>query len=308
MNAQNRLPRDHPARRGSTPLLPRFVARRRTGHGWNSPLGRRSAASAAGAGAGQGPLEGKIHSPYSKAVSVPRRRGRWLTVGVPSVLGTGLGLGSFLLLGVSSLIGGAGLLAPLIAGLGIAVVVGGGTGLLLRNRAPQPVRLNRTVAGEIPSGTRTMLEKIVKDSRTQRRRLHRLRRGGPSPAVKQILHRTETLLLRIDALLGSAALQSRRASDEDMMLLEGMADRYIPELVDALESTVGFLSPATTDQAREQAVANLESIDEQLAVLGEGIDRIENDIVAGVNRSLDVHSEFLRTRFAGSHDDPLTDR
>ena len=303
MNAHNRLPRDHPARRAGTPSRPGAGASRNTGNAWNGPAGRRP-----GAGAGQGPLEGKIHSPYSKAVSVPRRRGRWLTVGVPSVLGGGMGIGSFLLLGVSSLIGGAGLLTPLIAGLGVALVVGGGTGLLLRNRAPQAVRLNRATVGEIPAATRATLEKIVKDSRLQRRRLHRLRRQAPSPAVRTILHRTETLLLRIDALLGSASLQSRRASDSDVMLLEGMADRYIPELVDALENTVGFLSPTTTEEARDRAVANLDSIDAQLTVLGEGIDRVENALVTGVTRSLDVHSEFLRARFGDSPDDPFQDR
>lgn len=303
MNAHQRLPRDHPARRAGAPSRPGVGASRNKGNAWNAPSGRRP-----GAGTGQGPLEGKIHSPYSKAVSVPRRRGRWLTVGVPSVLGGGLGIGSFLLLGVSSLIGGAGLLTPLIAGLGVALVVGGGTGLLLRNRAPQAVRLNRATVGEIPAATRATLEKIVKDSRSQRRRLHRLRRRAASPAVRTILHRTETLLLRIDALLGSASLQSRRASDADVMLLEGMADRYIPELVDALENTVGFLSPTTTEGARDQAVANLESIDEQLKVLGEGIDRVENTLVTGVTRSLDVHSEFLRARFGEGPDDPFTDR
>ena len=90
------------------------------------------------------------------------------------------------------------------------------------------------------------------------------------------------------------------------MALEGMADRYIPDLVDALESTVGFLSPSTPEAARDKAIANLESIDQQLDVLSEGIDRIENDIVSGVTRSLEVHSEFLRNRFADDRRDPLT--
>ena len=298
MNAQSSSPRDQPARRdqGPGPGAPRGTG----------GAARGTAGRSAGPGPGRRPLEGKIHAPYSKAVSAPRRRGRWLTVGVPSVLGGSLGLGSFLVLGVSSLIGGAGLLVPLAAGAGVALVVGGGTGLLLRNRAPQSVRLNRA-AGEIPAGTRATLEKIVKDSRSQRRRLHRMRRRATSPVVRQILHRTETLLVRIDALLGSASLQSRRSSDGDVMALEGMADRYIPELVDALESTTGFLSPTTTDTARDKAVANLESIDEQLTVLSEGIDRIEEDIISGVTRSLDVHSEFLRSRFADTRCDPFGD-
>ena len=41
-------------------------------------------------------------------------------------------------------------------------------------------------------------------------------------------------------------------------------------------------------------------------MLSEGIDRIENDIVSGVTRSLEVHSEFLRNRFADDRRDPLT--
>lgn len=291
MNPQRGSSRDLPFRGGSAP------SRNASGMPWKS--------GGAPQGAARGPLEGKIHSPYSKAVSAPRRRGRWLTVGVPSVLGGSLGLGSFLVLGISSLIGGGGLLIPLAAGVGVAAVIGGGTGLLLRNRAPQAVRLNRT-AGEIPAATRATLEKIVKDSRSQRRRLHKVRRQTSSPAVKQILHRTETLLMRIDALLGSASLQSRRSSDGDVMALEGMADRYIPDLVDALENTVGFLSPSTPEAARDKAIANLESIDQQLDVLSEGIDRIEDDIVSGVTRSLEVHSEFLRHRFADDRRDPLT--
>lgn len=291
MNAHSPQPRERPASRGRAPS--------RSGSG--APHGGD------GPGRGPRPLVGKVHAPYSKAVSAPRRRGRWLTVGVPSVLGGSLGLGSFLVLGVSSLIGGAGLLVPLAAGVGVAAVVGGGTGLLLRNRSPQSVRWNRS-AGEIPAATRATLEKIVKDSRSQRRRLHRMRRRAPSAVVRQILHRAETLLMRIDALLGSASLQSRRSSDGDVMTLEGMADRYIPELVDALESTVGFLSPTSPEAARDKAVANLESIDDQLSVLSESIDRIEDDIVSGVSRSLDVHSEFLRTRFADTREGPLGER
>src|SRR5699024_306128 len=145
---------------------------------------------------------------------------------------------------------------------------GGGTGYLLRNRRPQPVQLGRSAA-EIPAGTRTMLEKIVKDSRMQRRRIQRMQRRARGSAVTQILQRAETLLLRIDTLLGSPVLQSRRASDTDVMMLEGMADRYVPELVDALEDTVGFLAPTTTEAARARAIENLHSIEEQLVVLGE---------------------------------------
>lgn len=247
--------------------------------------------------AGTAPLEGTVHAPRSRAVSVPRRRGRWLTVGVPVVLAGAFGIGSFMVLGVSSLVGGAGLLTPFLAALGIAAVVGGGSGFLLRNRRPKPVRLGRT-AEEVSAGTRAMLEKIVKDSAHGRRRIHRMRRTVHGATERHLLDRSETLLLRVDALLSTAALQSRRASDPDVMLLEGMTERYVPELVGALEGTVGFLGGTSTQDTRARASENLQRIDEQLAVLDGRLDRLEREIVTGVSRSLDVHSEFLRARFA----------
>lgn len=239
-------------------------------------------------------------------MTVPRRRGRWLTVGVPTVLGGSVGIGSFLLLGVSSLIGGAGLLAPLVAGLGIGVIVGGGTGLLLRNRRPSPVRLSKA-SGDMPGGTRPLLESIVRSTKHQRRHLARMRRRAPGPTVTPVLNRAESLLHRVNALVGSASLQSRRPSDDDVLMLEGMADRYIPDLVRALEDTIGILTSAP-GEAREQAVANLSSVDQQLLALGEEVDRIEGEIVTGVTRSLDVHSEFLRRHLPDQGGNPIIGR
>lgn len=236
---------------------------------------------------------------------MPRRRGRWLTVGVPAFLGVSLGFSTFIVFGVSSLIGGGGLLTPLLAGLAIAAVAGGGTGFLLRNRAPKPARLAAPDA-QMPDGTRTLLEKSVKATTQQRRRLVKVRRRGAGPAAKPVFRRADGLLQRIDALLGSGSLQSRRPSDGDVMMLEGMATRYIPDLVDALEETVGFLASFEGD-GRDKSLANLQSIDRQLEVLCEGIARIESDVADGVTRSLDVHSEFLKVRFADQRLNPIID-
>ncbi|WP_193105449.1 hypothetical protein [Brachybacterium sp. FME24] len=237
---------------------------------------------------------------------MPRRRGRWLTVVVPSVLGGTIGISSFLVLGVSSLIGGAGLLAPVLAGLGVGVVVGGGAAFLLRNRRQGPVRLN-TARAEMPVGTRPVLEKIVRSTKQESRRLSRMRRRRPGPAVKPVLNRAESLLQRIDSLVDSAPMQARRASDQDMLMLEGTAARYVPDLVSALEDTIGFLS-SVTGEAQERALTNLHSIDQQLTALGEELDRIERDAVEGVTRSLDVHSEFLRLRLPDQSASPFEDR
>jgi len=298
MNQHSRPRRDQAARGGHAPW------RAGAPGGAAQPWKVRAQQRAPG-GPGTHPREGKILAPRSKEMAPPRQRGRWLTVGVPSVLGGMFGISSFIVLGVSSLVGGAGLVAPLLAGLGIGVVVGGGSAVLLRNRRPQPVRLSAAGA-EMPVGTRTMLEKIVKSTTRQRRQLARVRRKRPDPAVKPVLNRADALLQRIDALMGSTTLQSRRPSDADVMVLEGMAARYIPDLVSALEDTVVFLAPST-GAARDKAFANLESIDQQLQALGEDIERIENDVVAGVTRSLDVHSEFLKNRLATQHRSPLID-
>lgn len=226
-------------------------------------------------------------------------------MGVPTVLGGAFGISTFVILGLGSLIGGAGILAPALGGLGVALVVGGGTGFLLRNRRPKKVRLIAADA-EMPEGTRAMLEKVARASTQQRRRIVDVRRRASTPAAKTALNRADSLLQRIGALLGSESMQSRAPSDGDVMMLEGMADRYIPDLIDALDENLGFLS-SFEGGARETAVANLESIDQQLEVLGEGIERIEADVVSGVSRSLEVHSEFLKTRFSAQRVNPLID-
>ena len=107
----------------------------------------------------------------------PRRRGRWLTIGVPVTAGLVLGIGSFLTLGVASLIGGGTLLAPLLAGLGIGVLVGGALGLALRNRRAAPVRLQDSGV-VMPEGTLPALEGIVRTTRRRRRDLQRLVETG----------------------------------------------------------------------------------------------------------------------------------
>src|SRR5699024_2234687 len=126
-------------------------------------------------------------------------------------------------------------------------------------------------------------------------------------SVRPVLDRADSLLQRINAVVATESLQARRPSDGDVMVLEGMATRYIPDLVSALEDTAGFLT-SFQGTPRDRAIANLQRIDEQLVVLDEGVERIEDDVVADVTRSLDVHSEFLSKRVADRHRDPPIDR
>jgi hypothetical protein len=298
VNEQSRPPKQKPVRRAGPPVRP--LGPRGVDLPWKGPAARTASWSPTSR-----PLEGKVFSPASRELSAPRHRGRFLTVVLPSVLGGTLGISTFVVFGVSSLIGGAGLLAPLLGGLVVGVVVGGGSGFLLRNRRPQAIRLAAPDKA-MPAGTRTLLEKTVRATTQHRRRIARMRRATPGPEVRLMLNRADVLLQRVSALLASTAMQARRASDADVILLEGMATRYIPDLVDAVEDNLRYVGTFTGD-AREQALANLRSVEEQLVVLDDGLSRVEDDVIAAATRTLDVHSEFLRTRFADQQRDPLAD-
>jgi hypothetical protein len=88
-------------------------------------------------------------------------------------------------------------------------------------------------------------------------------------------------------------------------MLEGMATRYVPDLVESLDDTLGFL--ASFDGGREAAAANVEIIDQQLTVLDDRITRIEADVVGGLSRSLDVQREFLTRHVAEKVENPLSE-
>jgi hypothetical protein len=248
------------------------------------------------------PLEGKVHSPTSRAVGRPRRS-PLVRFGAPVLLG---GLAAVLTLAVGL---GTGLLGPLLAlgaAAGVGVVTLGGSGALLnaprRDSAERPV-----LDASVPDSTREVLEKILAADERTRGRVAQLRsQASSAPSAALVLTDVDALLTRIDALVGTEQLQSLRPSASEVMMLEGIACRYVPELLDAASDTIGFLQ-TFAGSARQEALASLESVDQQLNVLAEGVEQIEADIVGGVSRSLEVHAEFLRTRFADQHLNPIID-
>ena len=248
----------------------------------------------------QKPLEGKVHSPASRGVGRPRRS-PLVRVGAPVLLG-GLAAIATVVVGLGTAL--AGPLLVLGAAAGVGALTLGGSALVLNapRRAPEPALLGETV----PEGTRAVLERILEADATTRARVTRLRPQAVVPAATEVLDDVESLLTRIDALVGSEQLQSLRPSSGEVTMLEGMASRYVPELIDAASDTLGFLQ-TFEGSARQEALDNLGSIDRQLNVLAEGVEQIERDIVGGVSRSLEVHSEFLRTRFADQHLNPIID-
>lgn len=244
------------------------------------------------------PLEGTVHSPGSTGSG----RFRLFSVAVPVLTG-GLVAVAALVLGLGTAIVGP--LAALGIAAGAGVLAAGGSGMAVRALRPgNPLQV--TAPAEVSEATAEMLEEIQRATDRTRSRTAQLRPRATDPKAGLVLEHVESLLRRIDALARSETVRAQRPHAGEITMLEGMATRYLPELVDAAEDTIGFLA-TFAGSARQEALENLEGIDSQLLVLGEGLEQIESDIVAGVSRTLDVHAEFLRTRFADQHLDPLID-
>lgn len=249
----------------------------------------------------------QVHPPQRTGADVqrPGRVRRLLRLGVPTLSGAAVAA-STMLLGLGNVF--AGPLDTVVVGLGLGAVAASGTGLLLRRRRhPQDTSAPLASADEeIRPRTRDLLERTADVGAGTRDRLDALRRTTTEPRARQVLADTGALVDRIDALARSDDLRQRAAHDGSLAMLEGMATRYIPDLVEATEQNVEFLA-TFTGSAREEAVANLASIDRQLDVLGEGLEQIEQDVVSGATRSLEVHAEFLRHRFAAQQLPPIID-
>ncbi|ASK65876.1 hypothetical protein CFK39_08590 [Brachybacterium avium] len=248
------------------------------------------------------PLQGTVHSPASKAVGRPRRS-PLVRFGAPVLLG---GLAAVLTLVVGLGAGLAGPLLALAAAAGIGVVTLGGSGALLN--APRRDQEERPVLdASVPDSTRAVLTRILDADAATREELSVLRpQASSTPSAATVLDDVDGLVTRIDALVATEQLQSLRPSTGEVTMLEGIACRYVPDLVEAASDTIGFLQ-TFEGSARQEALENLESIGRQLSVLAEGVEQIETDLVGGVSRSLEVHAEFLRARFADQHLNPIID-
>lgn len=246
------------------------------------------------------PLEGTVQSPASSGVGRPRSG--FLPVGVPLLTG-GLVAVACLVLGLGTAIVGP--LAALGIAVGAGVLAAGGSGAAVRALRPAQILQVTASSGESEETVR-MLSGIQRSTEVMRSRTTELRRASSDPQVGLVLEHVDALTRRIDALAASESLRAQRPYEGEVTLLEGIATRYIPELLDTVEDITGFLA-TFAGSARREALANLDDVDQQLTVLSEGVERIESDLVAGVSRSLEVHAEFLRTRFADQHVNPIID-
>ncbi len=247
-------------------------------------------------------LEGTVRPPTGSAVG-PVHRSWLVRLGSPVVAG---GLAALATVVVVLGTGLGGPLLALAAAAGIGILALGGTGIAV-NRPIGTVQERHVLDASVLSSTREVLERILEADAATRDKLAPLRpQASSTPAAALVLEDVDSLLTRIDALVGTEALQALRPSAGEVTMLEGIACRYVPELVDAAEDTIGFLR-TFAGTARRDALANLESVRAQLSVLAEGVERIEGDLVGGVSRDLEVHAEFLRARFADQHLNPIID-
>ncbi|MGY5765025.1 hypothetical protein ACXET9_07490 [Brachybacterium sp. DNPG3] len=250
------------------------------------------------------PLEGTVRPPATQGAA-RTRRSPFVRFGVPVLIGAVLGAGT-IAVGLAAAI--ASPLLVLGAGVGVGVLALGGSGVALNaGGGARRIEAGPVLASTVPDSTRTVLERILAADATSRGRVAALRpQAAGVAAATRVLDDVDKLLTRIDALVGTEQIQGLRPSSGEVTMLEGIAVRYTPELLDAASDVVGFLQ-TFAGTARQEALANLESVDRQLAVLSEGVERIESDVLGGVSRDLEVHAEFLRTRFADQHLNPIID-
>ncbi|MDK8346801.1 hypothetical protein QP868_08465 [Brevibacterium sp. UMB1308A] len=249
---------------------------------------------------------------------------------------------SGVLLGATTAVLGLGSFAGAVGVAGIAVVAGGAmataVGVFLHAVSPAPSLLV-TTSEEVNESTATLLENVLNSTRDVRHKLEEWR--GELPQIKrnmraqggagaasggdatsggdaasgryggasrpaEVLDQLAGILTRIEGLAQTEAVQERDPSDGDLLMLEGIACRYIPELMDAVDDTFDFLAKFSGG-ALKDVQNNLETIHSEFGVMSETLEQLEQDVVRGVSHSLEVHSEFLRRRLKASDSPSIID-
>ncbi|MDK7750769.1 hypothetical protein QP572_10460 [Brevibacterium sp. UMB10442] len=243
---------------------------------------------------------------------------------------------SGVLLGATSAVLGLGSFAGAVGVAGIAVVAGGAmataVGVFLHAVSPAPSLLV-TTSEEVNESTANILENVLNSTREVRQKLEEWRgelpqiernmraqggagatsgggatsgRFGGTSRPAEVLDQLAGILTRIEGLAQTEAVQERDPSDGDLLMLEGIACRYIPELMDAVDDTFDFLAKFSGD-ALKDVQNNLETIHSEFGVMSETLEQLEQDVVRGVSHSLEVHSEFMRRRLKASDTPSIID-
>lgn len=206
--------------------------------------------------------------------------------------------------GLGNTLGGS--IGVTVVALGAGVIMFVGVRVLMSAVTPAPALLVPTSAN-INEQTSALLERVLQQTSENREKLDSwMTRTGEAGRTYDVVMQARGLTTRIETLAQSDVIQGRDPYDGTLAMLDGIATRYLPELMENLDDTIDFINKFS-GQAQQDALANLSAVSEQLGSLGEALEKVERDIVKGTTHSLDVHAEFLRQRLAQGSTSPIID-
>ncbi|MDJ1370613.1 YtxH domain-containing protein [Gulosibacter molinativorax] len=180
-------------------------------------------------------------------------------------------------------------------GVGIGAAVGVGAGLLLAPTAPSKLEIVHATPVTVEDSLNAVLDSVTAMSNTMRRLQSR-----PLWANSGVDERINQLLGRVRSLAMLPELRSRKQVDGDVHMLYVIGTDYLPTVVNHAIENDRMHSSFSGASSRAQVEQNVQSLDDQLGVLSEVLDRIENDIARGKTQSIQEHAAFLKMRFEQS--------
>ncbi|KAB1643483.1 hypothetical protein [Gulosibacter chungangensis] len=180
-------------------------------------------------------------------------------------------------------------------GLGIGIAVGIGTGLLLAPTAPPKLEILSVVPVTVEDALTAVATRVTAMDSAMRRLQSR-----PLWASTGVDERIGQVLGRLRTLGALEEIQQRKQIDGDIHMLHVLGTDYLPTIVNHAIENDRMHSSFSGSGSKAQVEENVASLDEQLGVLSEVLDRIENDVVRGKTQSIQEHTAFLKMRFEQS--------
>lgn len=180
-------------------------------------------------------------------------------------------------------------------GLGIGVAAGAGWALLFTPLAPsnlEIVTVNPVTVGDSLNAVSSRITAME----AAMRRLQSRPLWSNSHVDEHINH----LLGRLRSLTSIQEIRQRKQVDGDIHMLYLLGTDYLPTIVNHAIENDRMHSSFSGAKSRAQVEENVRSLEEQLVVLSEVLDRIETDIVKGKTLSIQEHAAFLKMRFEQS--------
>ncbi|MFD0996878.1 hypothetical protein HNR16_002978 [Pseudoclavibacter chungangensis] len=180
---------------------------------------------------------------------------------------------------------------PIVAGV-IGVATGAGGALVFSPLAPSHLELGGPPPATVAETLARVEEAVDETERTTARLTNRqLWQSGAFTA------RVDELLQGMRGLARTTALASRPTVDGDVNMLYLLATDYLPAIVNLAIEHDRMHSAFSGRASRQQVEQNVHGLEQQVAVLGEALDRVETDVVRGSTQSVYEHAAFLELRF-----------